>query len=100
MAIEATALERRIAVIPQKDWYRFEAWAAEPARKITGLRELARKFPTSRSSADAPAIEKFRYFQLANDCGVSESTATNAAMPALKLVQGAAWEPGKVKQSE
>jgi len=51
MAIEAAEthmLERRIVVIPAKDWERFEAWAAKPARKITSLRELARRPPTWR----------------------------------------------------
>jgi len=47
-AAEIDVLERRIVAIPAKDWERFEAWAARPARKIAGLRELARKPPTWR----------------------------------------------------
>jgi uncharacterized protein (DUF1778 family) len=47
-AAEIDVLERRIVVIPAKDWERFEAWAAKPARKIAGLGELARRPPTWR----------------------------------------------------
>src|SRR6266850_7187140 len=47
-AAEVDVLERRIVTIPAKDWARFEAWAAEPARKIAGLEELARRPPTWR----------------------------------------------------
>ena len=47
-AAEADMLERRIVVIPAKDWERFEVWAAKPARQIASLRELARRPPTWR----------------------------------------------------
>ena len=47
-AAEMDVLERRIVVIPAKDWERFEAWAAKPARKIAGLDELVRRPPTWR----------------------------------------------------
>jgi len=47
-AAEIDMLERRLVTIPAKDWERFEAWAAKPAREIAGLRELARKPPTWR----------------------------------------------------
>jgi uncharacterized protein (DUF1778 family) len=47
-AAETDVLERRIVTIPAKDWERFEAWAAAPARAIDGLKELARKRPTWR----------------------------------------------------
>jgi uncharacterized protein (DUF1778 family) len=45
-AAEMDVLERRIVAIPAKDWERFEAWAARPARKIAPLTELARRPPT------------------------------------------------------
>jgi hypothetical protein len=41
-------LERRIVIIPAKDWARFEAWAAKPARAIAKLEDLARRPPTWR----------------------------------------------------
>jgi uncharacterized protein (DUF1778 family) len=47
-AAETEVLERRIVLIPAKDWERFETWAAKPARKIAALKELARKPPTWR----------------------------------------------------
>jgi len=47
-AAETEVLERRIVVIPAKDWERFEAWAPKPAREIAALKELARKPPTWR----------------------------------------------------
>lgn len=47
-AAEIDVLERRIVTIPAKDWARFEAWAAKPARAIVGLKELARRPPTWR----------------------------------------------------
>jgi uncharacterized protein (DUF1778 family) len=47
-AAEVDVLERRIVTIPAKDWERFEAWAAAPARKIAGLEELASRRPTWR----------------------------------------------------
>ena len=47
-AAETDMLERRLVIIPAKDWERFEAWAAKPARKIAGLTELAQRPPTWR----------------------------------------------------
>jgi len=47
-AAETDMLERRLVTIPAKDWERFEAWAAKPAREIAGLRELAQKSSTWR----------------------------------------------------
>ena len=47
-AAETDILERKLVIIPAKDWERFEAWAAKPAREIAGLQELARKPPTWR----------------------------------------------------
>jgi uncharacterized protein (DUF1778 family) len=47
-AAETEVLERRIVLIPAKDWERFESWAAKPAREIAALKELARKPPTWR----------------------------------------------------
>jgi uncharacterized protein (DUF1778 family) len=47
-AAEADMLERRIVTIPAKDWERFEAWAAQPARKVAALKELAGRPPTWR----------------------------------------------------
>jgi uncharacterized protein (DUF1778 family) len=47
-AAEVDMLERRIVTIPAKDWARFEAWAAKPARKIPQLKDLARRPPTWR----------------------------------------------------
>ena len=47
-AAETDMLERRIVTVPAKDWERFEAWAAKPARRIAGLRALARTPPTWR----------------------------------------------------
>ncbi len=47
-AAEIDVLERRVVTIPAKDWARFEAWAAQPAREIAELKELARKPPTWR----------------------------------------------------
>lgn len=47
-AAETEILERRIVVIPAKDWERFEAWAARPGRKIAALGELVRRPPTWR----------------------------------------------------
>jgi len=46
---ELDMLERRVATIPAKDWDRFEAWAARPARAVAGLKELASKPPTWRT---------------------------------------------------
>jgi len=45
---EADVLDRRIVTIPAKDWERFEAWAAAPARDVAGLKELAGRPPTWR----------------------------------------------------
>ena len=47
-AAEIDVLERRVVIIPAKDWARFEAWAARPARTISGVKELARRPPTWR----------------------------------------------------
>jgi uncharacterized protein (DUF1778 family) len=47
-AAETDLVERRIVIIPAKDWERFEAWAAKPARNIPGLKELAHRPPTWR----------------------------------------------------
>jgi uncharacterized protein (DUF1778 family) len=47
-AAEADILERRIVTIPAKDWERFEAWAAKPAREIAALKALVRRPPTWR----------------------------------------------------
>jgi uncharacterized protein (DUF1778 family) len=47
-AAEIDVLERRVVTIPAKDWARFEAWAAKPARTIAGIKELARRPPTWR----------------------------------------------------
>ena len=47
-AAEADVLDRRIVTIPAKDWERFEAWAARPAREIAPLKELAERPPTWR----------------------------------------------------
>jgi uncharacterized protein (DUF1778 family) len=47
-AAEVDMLDRRIITIPAKDWAKFEAWAAKPAREISGLKELAARKPTWR----------------------------------------------------
>jgi uncharacterized protein (DUF1778 family) len=47
-AAELDVLERRIVTIPAEDWERFEAWAAQPAREIAGLKELFSITPTWR----------------------------------------------------
>jgi uncharacterized protein (DUF1778 family) len=47
-AAEMDVLDRHIVTIPAKDWKRFEAWAAVPAREIAGLKELADRPPTWR----------------------------------------------------
>jgi len=47
-AAQVEALERRILTLPAKDWERFEAWAAQPARATAGLKDLARRPPTWR----------------------------------------------------
>jgi uncharacterized protein (DUF1778 family) len=47
-AAEIDLTERRIVTIPAKDWERFEAWAAKPARSVAALKELARRPPTWR----------------------------------------------------
>ena len=47
-AAELDVLERRVVTIPAKDWQRFEAWAARPAREIAGIKDLAHKLPTWR----------------------------------------------------
>lgn len=47
-AAETDVLERRIVVIPAKDWKKFETWANSPAAEIKAIKELARKLPTWR----------------------------------------------------
>jgi uncharacterized protein (DUF1778 family) len=47
-AAEVDVMDRRIVTIPAKDWEKFEAWAAKPAREIAGLKELASREPTWR----------------------------------------------------
>ena len=47
-AAEIDVLERRTVTIPAKDWERFEAWAAKPARTIPELKELAGRPSTWR----------------------------------------------------
>jgi uncharacterized protein (DUF1778 family) len=47
-AAETDVLDRRIVTIPAKDWERFESWAAEPAREVAGLKDLAARPPTWR----------------------------------------------------
>jgi uncharacterized protein (DUF1778 family) len=42
-AAEIVVLDQRIVAIPAKDWERFEAWAAKPAREIAGLKDLVRR---------------------------------------------------------
>jgi uncharacterized protein (DUF1778 family) len=45
-AAEADVLERRIVIIPAKEWKAFEAWANRPPEEIKGLKDLAGKAPT------------------------------------------------------
>jgi uncharacterized protein (DUF1778 family) len=40
-AAELRLMERRLVVIPAKDWGRIEAWAAAPARKAKSLPRLS-----------------------------------------------------------
>ena len=47
-AAEIEVMERRVVTIPAKDWARFEAWAAKPARALPAIEELARRAPTWR----------------------------------------------------
>jgi uncharacterized protein (DUF1778 family) len=47
-AAETELLDRRIITILAKDWARFEAWAAEPAREISAVKELASRARTWR----------------------------------------------------
>jgi uncharacterized protein (DUF1778 family) len=47
-AAEVDLLERRVVTIPAKDWERFEAWAAAPAREIAGLKDLSSHPPAWR----------------------------------------------------
>ncbi len=44
-AAEIDVLERRIVIIPEKDWEAFEAWAAHPPQTIPALEELASTKP-------------------------------------------------------
>ena len=48
-AAELDVLEHRISTIPAKDWERFKAWAAPPAREIAGLKELFSKTATLKN---------------------------------------------------
>jgi len=45
-AAETERTERRVVIIAAKDWKRFEAWAAQPARDVPALKELAGRSPT------------------------------------------------------
>lgn len=45
-AAEIDMIERRVVIIPAKDWEAFEAWVARPAQAIPALKKLARKAPT------------------------------------------------------
>jgi uncharacterized protein (DUF1778 family) len=47
-AAELDVLERRIVIIPAKDWEAFEAWADRPSQPIAALEELARTEPDWR----------------------------------------------------
>ncbi len=47
-AAEIDVMERRIVVIPAKDWEKFEAWAAQPPQEMPALKELAHRPPTWR----------------------------------------------------
>jgi hypothetical protein len=47
-AAETEFMERRIVTIPAKEWECFEIWAAQPARDIPALKELASRPPTWR----------------------------------------------------
>jgi uncharacterized protein (DUF1778 family) len=47
-AAEVDLFDRRIVTIPAKDWERFEAWAAKPARVVAPIKELATRPPTWR----------------------------------------------------
>ena len=45
-AAEIAVLERRVVVIPAKDWKAFETWASRPPKEIARLKELAYRAPT------------------------------------------------------
>jgi uncharacterized protein (DUF1778 family) len=47
-AAEIDVLERRLVVIPAKDWAACEAWAHRPPQKIAALEKRARKPPKWR----------------------------------------------------
>jgi uncharacterized protein (DUF1778 family) len=47
-AAEIDVLERRVVVIPAKDWEAFEAWANRPPETVPALEELARTEPPWR----------------------------------------------------
>ena len=47
-AAEVDVLERRVVVIPAKDWKKFEDWANRPGHEVKGLKELAGRPPTWR----------------------------------------------------
>ena len=40
-AAEIAVAERRVIIIPAKDWKAFEAWARRPARRIAALAKLS-----------------------------------------------------------
>jgi uncharacterized protein (DUF1778 family) len=50
-AAEIEILERRIIVIPSKDWEAFQAWADRPPQEIAGLKDLAGKGGDGAKSA-------------------------------------------------
>ncbi|MFZ1110223.1 MAG: DUF1778 domain-containing protein [Rhodomicrobium sp.] len=45
-AAEIDVLGRTVVTIPAESWEQFEAWIAEPAKEIPGLRELSRTKPS------------------------------------------------------
>jgi uncharacterized protein (DUF1778 family) len=48
-AAEIDLLSQAVITIPAADWARFEAWAAEPAKDVPGLAELAARKPAWRT---------------------------------------------------
>jgi uncharacterized protein (DUF1778 family) len=59
-AAEADILDHRVVTIPATDWEAFEAWANRAPEEIAGLKDLARRPPTWRSSATASAFRDRR----------------------------------------
>lgn len=47
-AAEVDFLDRRVVIIPARDWEAFEAWADRPPEKIAALESLARTAPEWR----------------------------------------------------